>query len=62
MEEDRSIFFVRWTISFPNGRGSELLFRKKRGIVSFVNNCFPDKDNICEYFPISSEAKRSIYR
>ena len=34
----------------------------KKGIVSSVNNCFPDKDDICEYFPISSESTRSIHR
>ena len=43
--DKRSNFFGGWTISFPNGRGSWLLFRKVR-FVSLVYNCFPDKDTI----------------
>ena len=47
MERDRrSNFSGGWTISSPYGRRSWLLFRKKRGFVSLMCNCFLDRDTI----------------
>ena len=46
MEGDRrSNFSGGWTISSPKSRRSWLLLQKK-GFVSLICNCFPDRDAI----------------